>query len=224
MRPLQAAGAAGDGAVSAGQPIPWAEAHAVATELVGLLADACERIEIAGSIRRRKGEVHDIEIVAIARVEQLPSEGLWGDVELTERNWLEGEVHRLVDDGTLAPRDVVVTRRDLTQETQQRMGRAYKALVYQGVPVDLFITDAERWGCIYALRTGPGDWNQRLVTDCKRHWRRVDDGRVLYHNKPVPTPEEADFFRALGVPWLDPEERRADRLRFDPELLKAVPA
>lgn len=210
--------------MSAGRPIPWVLAHGVATELVGLLADACERIEIAGSIRRRKGEVHDIELVAISRVESSSATGLWGDVDTTNWYALDELVALLVGDGTLASRDVVVTRRDLTQEVQHRMGPAYKALVYQGMPVDLFITDRERWGCIFALRTGPGDWNQRLVTDCRRHWRRVEDGRVLYHGKPVPTPEEADFFRALGVPWLEPQERRVERLRFDPELLKAVPA
>lgn len=210
--------------MSAGQPIRWAEAHGVATELVGLLADACERIEIAGSIRRRKGEVHDIEIVAISRVESSSATGLWGDEHTTNWYALEQTVEDLVRDGLLTPRDVVVTRRDLTREIQQRMGPAYKALVYQDVPVDLFITDAERWGCIFALRTGPGDWNQRLVTDCRRHWRRVEGGRVLYHGKPVPTPEEADFFRALGVPWLEPQERRVDRLRFDVGLLREVSA
>lgn len=210
--------------MSQGQALRWADAHHVATELVGLLADACDRIEIAGSIRRRKGEVHDIELVAIPRVEMLPADTIWGDGELVPRDWLAGRIHQMLDEGTLAPRDVLVERRDLTQEVQHRMGRAYKALVYESVPVDLFITDAERWGCIFALRTGPGDWNQRLVTDCRRHFRQVQDGRVLHLGRVVPTPEEADFFRALGVPWVEPPERRVDRLRFDPELLRAVPA
>jgi hypothetical protein len=39
-----------------------------------------------------------------------------------------------------------------------------------------------------------------------------------------PDPGEADFFRALGVAWVDPWDRTVDRLRFDPELLRAVPA
>ncbi len=103
-----------------------------------------------------------------------------------------------------------------------RMGDRYKALLYRGIPVDLFITDAERWGCILALRTGPGDWNARLVTDCKRWFRRVEDGRVLHLGRAVPTPEEADFFAALGVAWVDPWDRRVEALRFDPELLRAA--
>ena len=208
--------------MSRGEPLRWAEAHAVATELVGLLADACERIEIAGSLRRRKAEVHDIELVAIAASSTVAAGDLWGnpvDIDL-----LETRVAELIAEGQLDARAVEIHRRDGSVETGQRMGGAYKALVYRGMPVDLFITDAERWGCIFALRTGPGDWNVELVSRCKEHWRRVEDGRVLYHGKPVPTPEEADFFRALGVPWVEPHERTVERLRFDPELLRSVQA
>ena len=209
--------------MSAGQAIRWSLAHAVAAELVGLLADACERIEIAGSIRRRKGEVHDIEIVAIPRVEERPGEDLWGEAMPTAVDLLRVAVGSGIDMGVLTARAVEIHRRDGSTETGQRMGDAYKALVYRGMPVDLFVTTADQWGCIYALRTGPGDWNTALVTRCKEHWRRVEGGRVLYHNRVVPTPEEADFFRALGVPWVEPQDRQVDRLRFDPEILRAVP-
>jgi DNA polymerase/3'-5' exonuclease PolX len=207
--------------VSAGQAIRWAEAHAVATELVGTLADACERIEIAGSIRRRKGEVHDIEIVAIPRFAERPGEDLWGNAMPTRVNRLESAIASGQDMGALAKRPVERHRKDGTVDVGTTYGPAYKALVYRGMPVDLFITDAERWGCIFALRTGPGDWNTRLVTDCKRWFRRVEDGRVLHLGRPVPTPEETDFFRALGVPWVDPADRSVERLRFDAELLAA---
>ena len=42
-----------------------AEVLPTATSLCEELADACDRLEIAGSIRREKKEVGDIEIVAI---------------------------------------------------------------------------------------------------------------------------------------------------------------
>jgi hypothetical protein len=77
---------------------------------------------------------------------------------------------------------------------------------------------------IFALRTGPGDWNTRLVTECQRYFRRVAGGQVLHLGRPVPCPEEADFFRALGQPWVDPADRHVDRVRIDPELLRAVTA
>lgn len=50
---------------------PLAQARAVADLLVSYLAPACERIEIAGSIRREVPEVKDIELVAIPRWEEI---------------------------------------------------------------------------------------------------------------------------------------------------------
>jgi DNA polymerase/3'-5' exonuclease PolX len=197
--------------VSGGDPIPYGVARRAATALRDLLLPACERIEIAGSVRRQKPVVHDLEIVAISRSEARG--GLWGDAD--EVDLLGERLRSLREEGLIALRSVEVRRATGEVEVQTRDGAAYKALAFDGLPVDLFITDAERWGCIFALRTGPGDWNTRLVTDCKRYFRAVADGRVLHFGKPVPTPEEADFFRALGVPWLDPWERHVDALRFE---------
>ena len=44
--------------------IPLAEAEEIASRVVEKLMPYCQRIEIAGSIRRRKAEIGDIEIVA----------------------------------------------------------------------------------------------------------------------------------------------------------------
>jgi len=199
--------------VSGGEAIPWADANQAAIALVNLLDPGCVRIEIAGSLRRRKPEVHDIEIVAIPKVGTVSGADLWGTEEPI--NWLDDRVGSAIAARWLMPRAVTEHRSDGTTRVGTRMGSAYKALEYGGLPVDLFITDADRWGCIFALRTGPGDWNTRLVTDCKRYFRSVAGGRVLHFGKPVPTPEEEDFFRALGVAWLDPWDRHVDSLRFE---------
>jgi DNA polymerase/3'-5' exonuclease PolX len=198
--------------VSAGIDVALPDARHAAEALIDLLADSCDRIEIAGSIRRRKPVVHDIEIVAIPRITERPKAGLF--VEETETiNLLEERVAELLASIVpLAARRVENHRDDGSIDVQEKLGPAFKALVYTGVPVDLFITDAERWGCIFALRTGPGDWNIRLVSDCKRVNRAVAGGRVLHLGKVVPTPEEIDFFREVGQPWLDPWERTVERV------------
>jgi DNA polymerase/3'-5' exonuclease PolX len=43
------------------------KARRIAEELVKILRPACSRVEIAGSIRREKSEVKDIELVAVTR-------------------------------------------------------------------------------------------------------------------------------------------------------------
>jgi DNA polymerase/3'-5' exonuclease PolX len=209
--------------VSTGQPVPLAAARAVAVALRELLEPACVRIEIAGSIRRRKATVGDLELVAIPRLVPEPAGDLWGT--LRERDLLAERVAALLAGGDLGPREVAITRADGSIEQGRRMGRAYLALVFHALPVDLFIVHPPaEWGVIFALRTGPGDWNIGLVTAARRAGRRVAGGRVYAFGQPLACPEEADFFRALGQPWLDPADRHPERVRIEPHLLAEGPA
>lgn len=202
---------AGAAAMSQGQPIPLAEAEPVAEELVRLLRDSCIRIAVAGSIRRRKPMVSDIEIVATPYWGTVPSGDLWGTrlrVDLLSERLFTFRAARL-----LPPRNVEVHRASGSIEIQQRLGDAYQALVFRGLPVDLFIVrDLADWGVIFALRTGPGDWNTRIVTDCQKYLRRVEGGKVYRSGQYVPCPEEEDFFRVLGQPWVEPSERSIGRV------------
>ena len=50
--------------MSEGRVIPMDEAMQMTNVFISLISPYCERIEIAGSLRRGKPEVHDIEIVA----------------------------------------------------------------------------------------------------------------------------------------------------------------
>lgn len=191
--------------------IPLDRAHDVAYGLRLLLEPYCERIEIAGSIRRRRETVKDIELVAVPRMETVAGMDLWGTPTETDRL-----MEKLVDlsaDGLLTPRPVIVHRADGTTETQRRVGQSYQALECRGIPVDLFIVRPPAdWGVIFAIRTGPGDFNERIVTDCKRWFRRVEGGRVLHLGQHVPCPEEEDFFRAVGMDWIPPWERTVDKV------------
>lgn len=203
--------------MSQGEARPIADVLPIAERLVAALAPACDRIEIAGSLRRQKPQVRDIEIVAIAKVDDQPSDDIWGTPEPVDR--LEGSIASALRAGFIAPRDVEQHRADGSIEFQTKLGPAFKALVFQGIPVDLFIVrPPATWGVIFGLRTGPGDWNTRLVMDCKAIGRRVEGGQVVaWHGgsgswRAVPTPEEADFFRAVGQPWVEPRDRTVDRV------------
>lgn len=191
--------------------VPLARASDIADGLRLLMSSYCERVEVAGSVRRRRETVKDIEIVAVPLIEEVPGGDLWGNPERADRlsEWLL----RVAADGLLVPRDVEVHRADGSVEHQRRVGRAYQTLAFEGVPVDLFVVHPPAdWGVIYALRTGPGDWNTRIVTDCQRWFRRVEGGRVLHLGQHVPCPEEADFFRAVGQGWVEPWDRTVERV------------
>lgn len=174
-------------------------AREAADRLVELLSPACERIVIAGSIRREKPDgIKDIELVAIPRFET----DLLGEHDVT-RTFLDA---RIAEIGGLVPRAMT--------GGSFRMGPRYKAMqfLWNGVlaPVDLFLVlPPAEWGAILAIRTGPSTYSQRLVTSARRLGRHVARGRVLTRDDEIiSTPTERDFFEACGVEWMEPRERR----------------
>ena len=54
----------------------YVKAYMVAEQLAQRLERSCEKLQIAGSLRRRVKVVHDIEIVAMPKIEELPDVGL----------------------------------------------------------------------------------------------------------------------------------------------------
>ena len=147
-----------------------AYAREMARVLVELLAPACKRIEIAGSVRRQKAKPNDIEIVAVPK---LTDQG---------RNLCDLACEDLLRTGQLEKRP--------DSRGRHCFGTGIKrAIFYQGkdyAPVDLFqVVGPAQWGVIYAIRTGPGDFNRLLVTS--RRWgggcpldRKVAGGRVWF--------------------------------------------
>jgi DNA polymerase/3'-5' exonuclease PolX len=171
-------------------------ARGMAEALVALLAPACERIEIAGSIRRQKPNPNDIELVAVPRVEahrvtlqqsMFSQDFAAGDtVDIGPTNLLNALCDRLLRESVLEKRP--------DSRGRYCWGTGIKrAVFYHGqdyAPVDLFqVVAPAEWGVIYAIRTGPGDFNRLLVTNqwlggaCPKD-RKVAGGRVwhLGHN------------------------------------------
>jgi len=115
-----------------------------------------------------------------------------------------------------ARRAVGVFRDRLDVNGRPAFGDRYKRLVYQGVGLDLFsVLEPASWGVIYTIRTGSAEFSHRLVTPrLMGGWLpaglRVKDGALWDRGRLIETPEEADFFRAIGVEWLPPERRTAD--------------
>ena len=182
-----------------------AEAEKVGMEVVEALAGGCERIMIAGSVRRGKREPKDIEIVFIAALVD-------AQIDLFTRGLVssfEGRLDRVVDDGLLAWDEEVVRR-----------GPKYRRLVHvaTGMVVELFRAERANWGLILALRTGPGDFNKLLVT---RSWdggamvadMKMEGGYLWRRGMRMETATEETFFAALGLPCWEPGERTVKRLR-----------
>lgn len=186
--------------------LPLAEAAALSWELVGLLAPYCERLEVLGSIRRGRPDCGDIELLAIPKTSAELVRDLFGDpIEKRLTSLLEHQLAALLANGDIEKRQPI------------RWGERYKAFLFDGFPVDLFICrPPAQWGVLSIIRTGSNEFCKRLVTPvekgglCPRGlmfqggalWRLEKGGAVM-----VETPEETDVFAALGLRYVEPSVR-----------------
>lgn len=169
------------------------QALEIAERLVAELRPGCERIEIAGSVRRKKRDVHDIEIVALPKLVRVSD--LFGN-PTAEYSLLDAELTRL-------------------NLHQIKGGDRYKQYALpDGINLDLFIVrQPAQWGVIFTLRTGPADFSKWLVTQRRyggalpSHYQ-IREGGVYNGPNLVKTPEEKDFFALLGLDWIEPEHRK----------------
>ncbi len=187
--------------------IPLREAIYLAKEWCELLRPGCVRIEPAGSVRRCKEEVHDIELVAIPEYSQGEVIDLFG---ATSRiNKLEHVLGLLHDAGKFS-------YQPQNPNERRANGEKYKKLFLpSGVQLDLFVvTPPAQWGYIFTIRTGSDAFSHWLVTKRKYGGAMPSDceckeGAVWRNGKIIPMPEEIDLFNLCGV-WYEPYERGKD--------------
>lgn len=178
--------------MSGSSKVPIDVTKRIADEFLSAVRPFCERAEIAGSIRRGKEKVGDVEIVVAPRTRTVP--GLFGPMEenaLLAFPW--GEWGKL-----------------------ERNGERYKRIMTpEGIAIDVFIVlPPAQFGLIYLIRTGPGEFSQWVVTPRRKggglpSYLKVRDGAIWHGNEIVPTPTEEDVFRVLGIDYIPPSERKA---------------
>lgn len=164
-------------------------ALAKAARLRDHLAPHCERIVIAGSIRRQKPEPKDIELVAIPF--QAPVD-LFGD----ENGHCPAFGEALQQVGRIVQGCPV-------------HGKGIKLVLHDGTAVDLFTCTRENWGYILTLRTGSAEHNVKLVQRLKANGYECRDGRILWKGAPRETPDEASVFKMAGLAYVEPQHRAA---------------
>ena len=162
---------------------PYAEAYRIASEVLEQLKPHCERISLAGSVRRKKAEVSDLDIVIITKPY---STGIF-----------ESGIATLVNKWEFSK-----------GELEFGKTRYIQRILPEGIKIDILIAEEENFGLIFAIRTGSLEYNRKvLIPGLDRQGFKSDGGYLFKDGERYEVREEEDLFRLIGIPYSNPEDR-----------------
>ena len=156
----------------------------IAEKYKDTLEPYCKRIEIAGSVRRKKPECRDIELVIIRYPDKLE-----------ELKSIVGEWKKI--------------RGDITgRYTQRMLPEGVKLDIF------IAVDDGSNWGNIYLIRTGNWKFSRFMMGIRSKQVGLIHANGYLcrancvpFEDCNIPCYEEQDVFDLLDMKWIPPEER-----------------
>lgn len=176
------------------------EAAQVIDQIKPLLAGPAE-FYVAGSYRRGKAWVGDLEIVALA-------EDPRGVLARLDSLVVEGQIERALY--------------GQPGRYTQRWGDKYRGFCLPGeaLTIEVFMATPDNFGFIWWLRTGPGEANTAIMRWLHGTPLRFDGGYAVERQtgRRIRTATETQVFDLLGMDWVAPDVRSLDvyQARFDP--------
>ncbi len=156
------------------------EAEAIANHVKNWVQSHCEKIEIAGSIRRQKAKVHDIDFVAVAK-----SDLEWQRISQT----LKLKKAKLLCAGSSVIKALLRCENGLFQ-------------------VDFYRAQLNTRGIYLLVRTGSAEHNTWLASLAISKGMRIKYNEGLTKDDTVIAGEtEQSVFEALGLPYQAPFQR-----------------
>ena len=204
------------------------EANTIAQEVFHLLACTCERIDIAGSIKRREHFIGDIEIVCLPKSE---TKIIYPPIEAKSPSLFPDEMNEPVTGEIVGKEKIIVDQEFIdivnswTKIKGEPIGRYTQRLLPNKVKLDLFMPTKSDYFRQLAIRTGDANYSRFVIaTGWKRQgWCGTEDGLRRIDQcdkknnkwkcivlKPILPPEwnsEKEFFDFLDVKMLPPQYR-----------------
>lgn len=169
------------------QGLARAEVEPLVFKIVEMIAPYCLRVEVAGSFRRQKQNINDVDIVVLPKSVPL--------------YWLQiiKVVRSEFDALTVKQGDKLATLNVLFASKQ---GQGY-------VQVDLYRADPTTWGILLLVRTGSKEHNVKLCNLAISKGLRLQysAGLTDKYGNVVAGRTEEEVFNALGVPYVEPRAR-----------------
>lgn len=188
---------------------PFNQVMPIALELWQQIKPLCVpgQCKIAGSLRRKEEMVGDIEIVCVAIEEE--SKDMFDQPTGIKSKPLYDHLNKAIQKGD-----------------RVKDGDRYKAFIFKGIKVDLFIVPTEDFGRALAIRTGPAEYSAKVIATSWRKigWVGTKDGlRKQYEceetgenkwkcvvsnpQKPPAFTTEEIFYQFLRLNYIAPESR-----------------
>jgi len=166
-----------------------AEVEPLALKILSAIEPYCAKAETAGSIRRSKDTVNDIDIV----------------VEPKPQSWVKliKEIRREFN--------------AITEKQGEKLATLYVPFVSkqgQGlVQVDLYRASNRTWGILLLIRTGSAKHNIYLCNLAIRKGYRLAYSKGLLDEKGevIASKTERDVFQALGLDYIPPQNREVKK-------------
>lgn len=212
--------------MSTGPRTPREEAIAQARAMIDLCEGSFARWVVAGSLRRGRPDVGDVEHVVMPTLDEIPArEGnpdLFGrPTTVTPARTINLLLQRL---------DGLIHDRKLTQAVKSdgrtRWGDRYRAVCLPGSELhhELWICDRMNFGAMLAIRTGPQEIGIRLASRLRERGMRQDDGYLHRVGRelapdgtvrevlgpPIPVETEERYFELAGWKPMPPPQQRDD--------------
>jgi DNA polymerase/3'-5' exonuclease PolX len=178
-----------------------AVALAVANELVELMRPSVTRIEIAGSIRREKPLVSDVELVYAPRMVEV-KDGLF-DTKLDDA--AADKIEAMLQWGP-----IIQKRQNVNGSVTWGSKNKLAVHVASGIPVDFFSTTEENFWMSLVIRTGSTESNMRLIEGAKRrgyHLHAYGTFSSLHDGRKIAVTSEREVFEIAGIAYVQPKDR-----------------
>ena len=174
---------------------PLAQAEGIVKSLVSHLQGACQRIEVAGSIRRQRSECGDIDLVAFP---------------LYQADLFGNPGGPMLLDQLLCNMGVAWTG-----------GEKIHRFQWELADIDLYLCDKDNFALTWLIRTGSAEHNQYLCQLANQRGYSISYSQGLKNratDEVLIIKTEEELFHLLGLSYVEPHLREAVPVQGYPSL------
>ena len=165
------------------------KAEKIAHKYLELFKPHCKRIEIAGSIRRGKADVGDIELVCIPK-STMVNNGFFDEFEQRDNEFVKlvHSIPRVKGDG---------------------LGKYIQFILPEEIHLDMFVATERNFGNIFLIRTGDAEFSKKFIGKLLPSRGYFSRGGVIINDGgiEIDTPEESCLFQLAHINFIEPGKR-----------------